>query len=196
MALTNRMGWREQLGVEPEWLDIPPNTTPQKKLDAELKKVSKAKRKSGGIEKVSRSQAYCCRLVCLTVHEDFYEEYLAFRGGGRGTGRGEQDAREVGERHRFFRIVARAMAAEGWKDSNGNPLSVPDDHSKDEWASPKLKSLLSSLDLEGAAVSLRRELVTVFKGDEDAFYSDLQSRCHRWLKDVRGYQTVSVKVLK
>lgn len=103
--------------------------------------------------------------------------------------RGEQDAKEVNGRHRFYQLVAKAMATVGWKDSHGNPLSVPDDHSNDERAPERLKSLLDNLDLKGAAVSLREEITTVFKGDETAFFVDLQQKCYRWLKEVRKHHT-------
>ena len=196
-ALRSRMAWREELEVEPEWTNIPVGVTPQKKKDKAMAKVAKAARKhSGGrralkTPKVTQSMAYSCRLVCLTTHEEFYDDYICYRGGSSGTPRGEQDTGAVGDRHRFVVRVARAMAQRDWKDKYGNAISVPDNHSKDTRAPDKLRILLADLDLEGAAVSLQGQLETVFKKDEPVFYTWLQSECSRWLRDVKGHHTVS-----
>eukprot|EP00903_Cladosiphon_okamuranus_P005786 g5733.t1 len=195
-ALTKRMEWREGLGVEPEWTDTPIGVTPEKRKKQQAERTAKAKKKAGrgheGQQKgrgFTKHQGYCCRLACLTVLDEFYGEYLRSNGGGEGVVRGEQDSGEVNGRHRFYRLVAKAMATGEWKNEHVNPLSVPDDHSNDERAPPKLKSLLRDLDLEGAALSLRGEVATVFAGDEEAFQVDLQQRCYKWLKEIRSHHT-------
>lgn len=196
-ALTSRMEWRVQLGQDPEWKTIRPGITPEKKKAHSEKALAAATRRArGGPPRAGSSQAYCCRLACLAVHPDFYGDYLCFRGGGEGISRGEQDAKQMGPKHRFFVKVARAMATPNWRDSNGRPLSVPNDHANDERASDRLKSLLKSLDLEGAAVSLHQELDTLFRGNEDVFFVDVQQRCFKWLKDIRSQHTVSLAVLQ
>ncbi|CAB1120800.1 unnamed protein product [Ectocarpus sp. CCAP 1310/34] len=176
------MKWRASLGVEPEWKGIRCGVTPEKKKQLRRSRQT-------GQPTPNSSQALCCRLVCLTLHPEFKDDYMCFRGGGEGTARTELDVRATGAKHRFFARVARAMATPTWRDGNGNPLSVPNDHSKDELASEHLKSLLKRLDLEGAAKSLQEELRGKFKGDEGAFYADLQLRCFNWLKEVRGKHT-------
>lgn len=194
-ALTARMEWVASLDQQPEWTEIPIGITPEKKKARQESRIAVAAKKArGSTPQGGSSQPHYCRLVCLTVHPDFNGDYLCSRGGNEGVPRSEEDARAVGERHRFFVRVARAMATPNWRDSHGNPLSVPDDHSKDDRASDHLKSLLKNLDLEGSATSLQEELRTVFKGDEGAFYADLQSRCFKWLGIVRSHHTVSVVV--
>lgn len=194
-ALTERMRYREDLNLEPEWRAIRPGITPEKRKKRQEQMVAKAKKvAAGGAAKtkgtLTRNQGYACRLACLTVLDQFYDEYLRSKGGGDGVARGEQDSREVNANHRFYFLVARAMATVGWRDSHGNPLSVPDDHSNDDRAPERLKSLLENLDLEGAAVSLREELEVVYRGDEGAFYAYLQESCYKWLKDIKKHHTV------
>ena len=198
-ALVARMAWRERLNLEPEWSGIRLGVTPEKRKRKQEKIIAKAKKLAGGgvgkkQPRVAKNQGYVCRLVCLTLLEEFYDEYLRSRGEGGGTGSSAQDAKEVNERHRFYFLVARAMATVGWKDRNGNVLSVPDDSSTDERAPENLKSLLGNLDLEGVAVSLQEELQTVYQGDADAFYAMLQVKCYEWLKETRSHHTVSTTV--
>lgn len=193
-GLQGRMDWRETFGPEfAEWRSIPAGITPEKKKKKAKKALADARKKAG--EKVGKTQSFCCRFACLALHPDFSDDYLRFKGGSDGTGRAEQDAKCVGERHRFFVRVAKSMATTEWLDTNGNPLSIPDDHSNDDRASPNLKALLQGLDLEGVTETLQKELQVVFKGDEAAFYTDLQGRCFKWLKEVRAAHTVSARCL-
>lgn len=158
-----------------------------------MKAVKKAGRARGGAVNTP-VQAYSCRMVCLTLHAEMFDLYLRSRGGSTGLSRGEQDAGAMGYRHAFYVTLARAMAKKSWKDSSGNPLSVPDNHANDSRAPDTLKSQLDTLDLEGAATALQIELRVTFKNDETTFYFDLQRRLYTWLKEVKSEHTVSDSV--
>lgn len=192
-ALTKRAEWRESLDLDPEWYFTPRDVTPQKKKMAALGKVAKALRKKAGPKiSITPTQMSCCRLVCLMLDPVLFELYVKSKGG---AGRDEQDAKATGANHQFYVEVAKAMATVGWESSTGNAVSIPDTHEKDALAPDTLKSHLAIVDLEGAAAAFQRELRTVFGGDKDAFYHELQKRCFKWIKDIKAHHTVRV-VLK
>jgi len=88
-ALVARMAWRERLNLEPEWSGIRLGVTPEKRKRKQEKIIAKAKKLAGGgvgkkQPRVAKNQGYVCRLVCLTLLEEFYDEYLRSRGGGGG----------------------------------------------------------------------------------------------------------------
>ena len=61
------------------------------------------------------------------------------------------------------------MLNEDRTGSNGNIISVPDDHDQDDRAPDTLKKALASLDLRGPALSLQRELADEWKGNKEGF---------------------------
>lgn len=193
-ALDARLKWREQLAQPPEWTDIPIGTTPEKKKQKREASIAKAKKKAGKKETVeSDVQGFCCRMVCLMMQPDFLDLYVKSKGGSTGIARAEQDEGAVGFRHIFYQRLARAMATIQWRDADGRPLSVPDDHAQDDKAPEALKARLASLpdDMERSAVTLHNDLQR-FDGDDNAFYLELQRRIFQWVKDVQANHTVSL----
>lgn len=192
-ALTKRAEWRKSLDLDPEWHFAQRDVTPEKKKNQALGKAAKAlRKKAGSTTSITPTQMSCCRLVCLMLDPVLFELYVKSKGA---AGRDEQDAKATGANHQFYVEVAKAMATEGWTSSTGNVISVPDTHEKDGLAPDSLKSQLAGVDLEGAAAAFQRELRTVFKGDKDAFYHELQKICFKWIKDIKGHHTVRM-VLK
>ena len=197
-ALIKRCEYREKHGLDADWVNTPVSITLEKKKEQQHKQYAKAVKKAGRARGrgavVTPVQTHCCRMVWLTLHADMFELYLRSRGGSTGLSRDEQDAGVMGAKHTFYVTLAKAMAKEGSKDSNGNPLSVPDKHANNSRAPDTLKSQLDTLGLEGAATALRAELRDTFQNEERTFYFDLQRRHYSWLKDVKKEQTVSESV--
>lgn len=199
-ALKSRIRYLEESGAEAQWMHAPLGLTPEKKKSEQQARVTKAKKKSGqrGRKAVvsSEAQTYCCRLACLTFNPDFWPLYLRSKGGGEGIGRDEQDKGAVGKNHEFYKKIAVAMCTVNWKDSNGNPLSLPDDHSTDERAPDTLLKALDALpaEMENSAAALQEELETIFRGDKETFLYDLQTRSYNWIKGIKAHHMVSIVV--
>lgn len=192
-ALIKRADWRASYSDQPEWAQTPLGCTPEKKKKDHERRVNKAAKACGSVDEkgsagLSVNEGYLCRLVCLTLSPPLWDLYHISRGK---ISRAEQDAGETGCKHEFYVKLAQGMVDEEWKDSNGNKVSVPSDHSQDDKAPEGLRRQLRSLDLEGAARGLKNERRIKWKNNEDAFMYDLQKRCFDWLKEVRKNHTVS-----
>ncbi|CAN0450054.1 unnamed protein product, partial [Pylaiella littoralis] len=190
-ALIKRADWRASYSDQPEWAQTPLGCTPEKKKKDHERRVNKAAKACGSVDEkgsagLSVNEGYLCRLVCLTLSPPLWDLYHISRGK---ISRAEQDAGETGCKHEFYVKLAQGMVDEEWKDSNGNKVSVPSDHSQDDKAPEGLRRQLRSLDLEGAARGLKNERRIKWKNNEDAFMYDLQKRCFDWLKEVRKNHT-------
>lgn len=195
-ALDARVKYRIELGLPPEWVATPVGVTPEKKKQKRDEKVERARKKAGReggkAPVVTEVQTFTCRMVCLIMQPEFLDLYVQSKGGAGGIARAEQDEGAVGMKHKFYQKLAVAMVTVGWKDSNGNPLSVPDDHKQDDKAPESLTARLATLpeEMERSAASLVTELQEGFNGDRPTFLLDLQRRLFGWLKNVRKTHTV------
>ncbi|CAM9979332.1 unnamed protein product [Pylaiella littoralis] len=187
-ALVKRADWREEYGGEPEWTRTPMGVTPEKKKREHERRVHNAERGCGrvGDGGSSTHEGYLCRVVCLTLSPPLWDLYHQSKGK---ISRAEQDAKETGFKDEFYVKSAQAMVNVDWEDSNGNKVSVPSDHSKDDRAPDGLRRQLRAVDLAGAARGLLNERRLQWPNNEEAFLFDLQKRCYAWLKEARSTHT-------
>lgn len=180
-ALVDRTAWRKDQGQSPEWKETPIGITPVKKASAKKPKVEGA----GPPKAPTPKRAYHCRLLAAMGDERLFALYTASR---NNPTRAEQDAKAIGHRHPFYVELAKVMADRDWKDSNGNEISLPDDHKGDTSAPDTLRSRLEGLDLISPADTLLGSLELGSDGKPD--YEPLQKQCVIWLKEIKSEYTV------
>ena len=101
--------------------------------------------------------------------------------------RHEQDRKALGWKHDFVRELAKAISNPDWVDSNGNGISLPDDHKGDQSAPQSLLSALAGLDLVGTASTLRAELPLDEAGNP--VYEGLMKRIAHAIEEIKAKHT-------
>ena len=105
--------------------------------------------------------------------------------------RHEQDRKALGWKHDFVRELAKAISNPDWVDSNGNGISLPDDHKGDQSAPQSLLSALAGLDLVGTARTLRAELPLDEAGNP--VYEGLMKRIAHAIKEIKAKRILAMR---
>ena len=183
-ALSGRASWRYHNEDAPEWEDTPTGIIPVRKTPAPKPDVK------GLLAKVKLpKQSFHCRLLCVMNCDHMFS---LFEAANNAPTRDQIDRKAVGARHVFVAKAARAMANPGWKDSNGNGISLPNDHQNDSTAPLSLRSGLQGLDLVGTGTALLHALDRLEDGEPD--YRELETHILPWFREIKAGHTVSVPV--
>lgn len=152
----------------------------------------KANRKGKGKAKqvdLTRDANLLARIMCLLGDPEFFDLYSEYN---RSADRDAQDAKEVGSRHKFIRKLAAATVNPDWRNSNGNPISVPIDHKHDNPEAPlDLMEALDELDLVTPAILLLNSLEKDEDGKPDL--TPVERALVKWIKAMTAENKVSFR---
>lgn len=183
-ALTKRAQYREENDMEREWELCPLGLTPEKKKT----KAGVEPNLTGKLPR--KTDSAVCRMICLLANDTKLLDM--FVKSHRQPSRDELDRHAIGSGRELYAQLAIAMVDENWRSSDGNPISLPDDHLSDPKAPPELCNHLAALNLEAPARALR----SCVNEDEDGnlLLRPIQDQLKDWIIDVKGKHAVSTLV--
>lgn len=183
-ALTKRAQYREENDMEREWELCPLGLTPEKKKA----KAGVAPNVMGKLPR--KTDSAVCRMICLLANDTKLLDM--FVKSHQKPSRDELDLHAIGSGRELYVQLAIAMVDEDWRSSDGNPISLPDDHLSDPKAPPELCNCLAALDLKAPARALR----SCVNEDDDGnlLLRPIQDQLKDWITDVKGKHAVSTLV--